>query len=962
MLFLNPWLLIGLAGVLVPIILHMMRRQAAQPLDWGAMRFLFDTVAMRRRRIEWEDMLLMAARCLLIALLALALARPFVPPDSKVPWVLLLPLVLLGVAALGASFVLSGRWARWLTRGTAILLLLSAVGLILFEHRLNLERFQNTGSRDLALVIDASTSMEMPRADGRTPFELAIEEAIALVKGAPRGTAFSVILGGPSPEQVTGAPLTHRADVIEVLQELRPVGGPFRAHDALGVALLNLARGYHGAKEIIVFTDGQRLGWRLDSPAAWKSLAEAVDGLPYEPKLVVRTFPPPEAIRNVAISKVELSREVVGTDREATIRITVENTGTEAITPETVQVTVGDETLPELKIGQLAQGQEETLEIRHLFKEAGPVVVEARLDCGDDLRSDDKQELVVAVKKRLPILLVDGNSSGGGFFERAAGLTALALAPSAALFGGEKPELNFLMEPTVLAAPEITNFSGLDDYRVVVLADVPRLPARIADLVASFVANGGGLLVLAGPRADEGFYNAWAGPDGELSPVELGPLEVKQEGINPAPSTFDHETLVLFKEEKSSDLSQAKISGFRRVSRKKKGGFIAARFSNGEPFLASRTYGKGRVMLATSAFDVRTGNLTTRRTFVPFVHELVTWLAGAGEVVLNVDANWRPALALPGGGGLMGTYYRSSDLRDGIAVERIDGAIQFDWKDGAPYRRMNRDNFKVHWSGQLVPPVTGDYRFKVIVDDFARLEIDGKQVLKAQGQGESEVVKMKAGVPVAIELDFQEDYREAKISLWWKVPGRAMKIIPSRAFIPGSGDGERTVVMAKSKATDPKGRTREVKLSMGRRGRVLELDGSAIPGLYQVTVPPQLQKEIEAFAGGVVPMVVKRDIRESRMTSLDDDDKGLITGSIYLVEVGSVNDMLAVLSGEGFGQELWKILAVAAFFLLLLEVVLARWISLSRRTAEEVKVEFEERGGPDALILEKLEKLKKVQS
>ena len=100
-----------------------------------------------------------------------------------------------------------------------------------------------------------------------------------------------------------------------------------------------------------------------------------------------------------------------------------------------MQVTVGDETLPELKIGQLAQGQEETLEIRHLFKEAGPVVVEARLDCGDDLRSDDKQELVVAVKKRLPILLVDGNSSGGGFFERAAGLTALALAPSAALFG-----------------------------------------------------------------------------------------------------------------------------------------------------------------------------------------------------------------------------------------------------------------------------------------------------------------------------------------------------------------------------------------------------------------------------------------------------------------------------------------------------------------------------------------------
>ena len=58
MLFRNPWLLAGLAGVLIPVILHMIRRQAAKPYDWGAMRFLFDTIAARRRRMEWEDFLL----------------------------------------------------------------------------------------------------------------------------------------------------------------------------------------------------------------------------------------------------------------------------------------------------------------------------------------------------------------------------------------------------------------------------------------------------------------------------------------------------------------------------------------------------------------------------------------------------------------------------------------------------------------------------------------------------------------------------------------------------------------------------------------------------------------------------------------------------------------------------------------------------------------------------------------
>ena len=73
MLFLNPWLLAGLVGVSIPIIIHLVRQQAAKPIDWGAMRFLFDTLAIRRRRMQWEDLLLMAARCLLLGLLALAL-------------------------------------------------------------------------------------------------------------------------------------------------------------------------------------------------------------------------------------------------------------------------------------------------------------------------------------------------------------------------------------------------------------------------------------------------------------------------------------------------------------------------------------------------------------------------------------------------------------------------------------------------------------------------------------------------------------------------------------------------------------------------------------------------------------------------------------------------------------------------------------------------------------------------
>jgi hypothetical protein len=115
------------------------------------MRFLFDTVAMRKRKMEWEDLLLMAARCLLLGLAAMALARPFVPPDSSVPWLFVLPAALVGIALLGGSFVLAGK-ARWIVRLSALALLLATGALIFLESTLNLKRFEASGRRDVALV------------------------------------------------------------------------------------------------------------------------------------------------------------------------------------------------------------------------------------------------------------------------------------------------------------------------------------------------------------------------------------------------------------------------------------------------------------------------------------------------------------------------------------------------------------------------------------------------------------------------------------------------------------------------------------------------------------------------------------------------------------------------------------------------------------------------------------------
>ena len=937
MLFLNPWLLAGLAAVAIPIIIHLVRRQAAKPIDWGAMRFLFDTLAVRRRKMEWEDLLLMAARCLLLGLVALAVARPFVPPDSSVPWLFVLPAALVGIALLGGSFVLGGK-GKWILRISSAVLILAAASLIFLERALNLKRFEASGRRDVALVIDASSSMELSL-DGKTVFTKAVEEAKQLVKEAPRGTAFLIVLGGPAPEAKTAAPLTHRADVLGVLDSLKPIGGTFRAHEALGVATPGLAGGTNASKEIVVFTDAQRAGWRFDNPNAWDGLGEAWKAMPAKPKLVLRDFGVPNSLRNVSIAAIEASRRVVGTDREVILRVTVENTGTEAVTPGPVSMEIGGAKTGEKPVGLLMPGQKEIVEFRHRFAKPGPQAVAARIDGRDDLVSDDRAERVILVRGTLPVLLVDGNPAGS-FFERAAGYSALALAPSPDLRRGKTAGDAYLMNPEVVPAPELKD-GDLEGRAVIVLADVPRLPERLASKIAVKVADGAGLFVVAGPRVDTAFYNQWTGGDGPLLPMPLGDVAVDPEGVSPSPATFLHEAVALFKDEKNSDLATAKVKQWRKTG-EATGGVQAAAFLNGDPFLAAKNYGNGRTLLATCAFDARSGNLPALRGFVPLLHELVAWTAGNGTE-FNVEAAWSPSVALHGSsGGLTASYWPNREWKGKPKFVRTDPAIDFRWGDQKPDKRLPADRFSIEWRGQLVPPVSGEYELTAEVDDVLQLRIgDGKTFETGWGRKDLGKITLEQGKAVPFQATYYEEGGDAYARLYWTPPGGMRQIIPTHVFRPE----KVREAGAPLRVIDPTGLPRQAMLRTARVGRELTIDGAAVPGIYQVTPDEELQSLLSLPAQSTLPVAVVRDAGESHFEPRTPDDLALVRKHADLLQPSSVGDILGVLQGKGFGREIWKLLAVAGFILFLLESVLARWVSRNRRTAEDVRVDF----GQDAV-------------
>lgn len=79
--FLFPLYLLGLAALSVPIFLHLRNRELKKVTSFSSLRFLKPTPIEQQERARIEHWLLLLLRCVILALLALAFARPFLRQD-----------------------------------------------------------------------------------------------------------------------------------------------------------------------------------------------------------------------------------------------------------------------------------------------------------------------------------------------------------------------------------------------------------------------------------------------------------------------------------------------------------------------------------------------------------------------------------------------------------------------------------------------------------------------------------------------------------------------------------------------------------------------------------------------------------------------------------------------------------------------------------------------------------------
>ncbi len=206
------------AGVVaIPIIIHLLNRRRFRVVTWAAMRFLLNAERKNSRRMRLEQIILLAVRCLIVALLVLALAS--VMPWAEKVWASIFP----------TSFASGGP---------------------------------NSQRTHKILVIDGSFSMAMKPED-ESYFERARTLANQIVEESPRGDGFSVVLMTAPARRIVSEASEDAAKVGAEIQNLKLPHGNADLGSTLTVIedLLRHSPDKFVEKEVYFLTDLQRSTW-----------------------------------------------------------------------------------------------------------------------------------------------------------------------------------------------------------------------------------------------------------------------------------------------------------------------------------------------------------------------------------------------------------------------------------------------------------------------------------------------------------------------------------------------------------------------------------------------------------------------------------------------------------------------------------------------------------------------------
>ena len=346
MTFLNPMILLGVLGVGLPILAHLINRQQIRRTDWAAMQFLNRSVRVRSRQIRLRDILLLLMRCLALLLLVFALARP-------------------------ASDTADG--------------------------------FSLPGEQRAGVVIALDASFSMSHSDGdATRFERAIQMVKTIGEQIKQGDPVSLVLLGGEHRVVLRNVAYDPARFAKALAEQQPRPESMDL-DSVPKRLEMLVDDMESPqKEVYIVTDTQTRGWGdVSGPMfdAFKGLSE---------RAAVFLVPVTGGDQNLAVTRMDLVSGTLRNGAVARYRATVHNFGKSPAADIEVQCRVEGVQIDSKRIAMIPPGTSQTVSLFVPFYNAGPTRITAEIT-NDALETDNVRHVVAVVRDTVSVLCVDGS-------------------------------------------------------------------------------------------------------------------------------------------------------------------------------------------------------------------------------------------------------------------------------------------------------------------------------------------------------------------------------------------------------------------------------------------------------------------------------------------------------------------------------------------------------------------------
>ncbi len=124
----------------------------------------------------------------------------------------------------------------------------------------------------------------------------------------------------------------------------------------------------------------------------------------------------------------------------------------------------------------------------------------------------------------------------------------------------------------------------------------------------------------------------------------------------------------------------------------------------------------------------------------------------------------------PAGAGWLAQFYNNMDLQPPPVATRYDPWIGFEWKTGSPLPQVRNDFFSIRWTTTAYLEA-GTYRFCAMIDDGARIFVDGVRVLDEWHPTNGLSFCGKHAVAAGnhnIEVQYYEEGGNALIYVWWE--------------------------------------------------------------------------------------------------------------------------------------------------------------------------------------------------